>query len=193
MTAAPCAYRTRDPGVISAWRAAFAARDAYIRCTTRILQDAGLGEFLPVYRLGGPWGAGLFGGLSVGDGPPPAGWRVEDGLGYAIPDRRRKAARQVSDAIEAVPCPPSPASALRGMPAWILARGRFITAGAFLTLDGTVLYVMWAADPEAAGETVDAAIWERIPMSSYYQAAEERDTAGDTQAVSGDSDLPSVT
>ena len=181
MSEITAAYRSTDPEVVSAWKAAGDAIQEYVDQTRAILDAAGLGGY-QVYRHHG-WSPGKFAGLAIPVGEkPPAGWRMT--ARYAVPDKRVKAGKQIEAALAGVKHPGDPLLKLIGMPPDAESRGGFSSPAVRLLEERTALYVAWSVDPvgrqsflgsrDRAG-VIDPDRWERIPLSAYYLAVEQAD------------------
>lgn len=181
MSGINAAYRSRDPEVVQAWIEATDAITAYVRNSQRVLDAYGLARY-QCYRNGGGWNPGAFAGLAIPDREkPPAGWRMLSQ--YAVPDKRTKAGKQVDAALEAVKHPGDPLFKLIGMPPDVMTGSGFSGPAVRLLEDRTAVYVGWGTDP-AGGQSffngkveIDLDRWERIPLSAYYLASEQADTA----------------
>lgn len=178
-------YRSDKPQVLQAWREACEALQAYVDQTKAVLAAAGLGDY-QAYRESRGFDRGEFTGLAVDDDKPvPEGWRVGSDKRYAIPDKRRKAGKDIAAALDAVKHPGSPSQHLLGMPAFLLGAGRMHQPGARLLEGEAALYVQWSIDPEAGsrrhpqfdGTPVDGDLWARVLLSRYYAEAERADAA----------------
>jgi len=175
----PFVYRSRSPEVVGAWLAAEDALRAYVKQTQAVLDDAGLGRY-KVWRSNGGWKPWQFTGLDIPqDEFPPSGWRLNQSREYAVPDKRTRAGKQIAAALTAVKHPGDPSLKLPGMPADVCTPGGFISHGARLLEDRSVLYVTWRIDPAGCRESfsspsadIDASLWERAPLSEYYAAVE---------------------
>jgi hypothetical protein len=177
------AYRSTDPDVLAAVDAAYEAITAYVKQEQAVLDGAGLGHY-KVWATSNGWTPRRFLGLDIPEGEsPPPGWRMN--REYAVPDKRTAAGKHISAAIAAVRHPGDPRHALIGMPPDVLTPGGFQSCG--MRRIGDALYVTWRnCDPAGAVRSftagafeIDAAKWERVPLSAYYAAveAEESDAA----------------
>jgi hypothetical protein len=177
MTDGPFVYRTADPEVLKAWRDAFAAINAYVAETTAVLDAAGLSMYGYI-RSNASFNPGRFAGLEIATGGDlPSGWRMSAD-GYAVPDKRYKAGRDIDGALKAVKHPGSPLWSLSGMPSDLLTGGSYITPAVRLLDDGTVLYAVWREDPESfsrGNARIDHDRWAKVKLSDYYAAAERAD------------------
>jgi hypothetical protein len=178
-------YRSSTPEVVAAWEAACGAIDAYVKQTGDILREAGLGDYA-VYRRNDS-SLGKFAGLAVPEGEePPAGWRMN--RDYAVPNKRRKTGRDIEAALNAVRHPGLPSGHLPGMPSHFFSGMGLRYPGVRLLEDTTAVYVQWSADPEQATrgctDTVDTAIWERVPLSRYYAEAERAERSAESATAS---------
>jgi hypothetical protein len=178
------AYVSRDAEVIKAWTDASGAVSVYVAATNAVLEAAGLGRY-DVFRNSGGWSPGKFAGLAIPQGEsPPKGWRMTSR--YAVPDKRRKAGREIEAALGAVKHPGDPLLGLIGMPPDAETSGGFTSPAVRLLEDRTALYLGWRVDPvgrqsflgtrEQSG-VVDLDRWERIPLSAYHLAIEQAEGA----------------
>ncbi len=181
----PYVYRSRDAGVIQAWKDAAAAISDYIKTTQAALTAAGLGEY-QVYRLTGGAHPGKFAGLAVSqDQFPPEGWRQNRGSQYAVPDKRTKAGREITAKLAGIKHPGDPRYSLTGMPPDVMTPGGFSTPGIRLLEGGAALYLTWRVDPAGCRESftrgafeIDRSLWEGPVWLSEYYAAFEAEDAG---------------
>ena len=191
MSGVTVAFVSRDAEVIKAWTDASDAVTAYVKATQAVLDAAGL-ERYECFRNSGGWSPGKFAGLAIPqDEFPPDGWRMA--ARYAVPDKRRKAGREIEAALAAVKHPGDPLLKLIGMPPDAEASGGFTSPAVRLLENRTALYLGWRVDPvgrqsflgtrEQAG-VVDPDRWERIPLSAYHLAIEQAD-AEKSDATSG--------
>ena len=176
-------YRSRDPEVLAAYKAAWDAVDAYVKETDAVLAEAGVGDY-QTWRQQGGWMIGHFSGIDIPEGQkPPQGWRMN--RDYAVPDKRTKAGREVAQRLAAVRHPGDPRQAFIGMPSDVFTGGgRVLSAGVRVLEDGGALYVMWTTDPAGHRESfrsrdaeVDLSLWERVKLSEYYAEVERADAA----------------
>jgi hypothetical protein len=166
-------YRTADPAVIAAYRAAQDALTAYRQEIGDVLERHDVGHLTRMGTTG--HGAGRFAGLAPDpDGDVPAGWRTGK-TGYLIPDSRTRHGKAVRDALGSLAYPGDPRDALPGMPSQMLVPGRFLTCGVHLF--GDVLYVTWSADEKALGDSADLTVWCLTKLSEYYAAVEQAGAA----------------
>jgi hypothetical protein len=175
-------YVSRKLEVLKAWDDAGNAIQSYLDQTRAVLAAAGVGEY-GTYRSTSAWHPGKFAGLAIPDGEkPPAGWRML--REYAVPDKRLKAGKHIAAALDAIHHPGDPMNWIPGMPADVMTDGGFQTPAVRILDDGTALYVAWRTDPASCSESfmsasteIDAALWERVPLSVYYTAVEAHDAA----------------
>jgi hypothetical protein len=179
MTEIAAAYRSRDAEVLAAWKAAGDAIQDYVDRTHAVLEEAGLGGY-QAFRATRGWSPGRFAGLGIPSGEkPPAGWRMAVLERFAVPDKRVKAGKAIHAALEAVKHPGDPLFSLIGMPPDVDGR----TPAVRVLENRTALYVGWGVDPVGresffkGRSEIDAAKWERIPLSAYYLAIEQHEAA----------------
>jgi hypothetical protein len=182
----PFVYRSRSPEVVGAWIAAEDALHAYVTQTQAVLNEAGLGGY-KVWRATTGFSPWHFTGIDIpaGEKPPP-GWRAKSE--YAVPDKRTKGGKQIAAALAAVRHPGMPSHNLPGMPVDVCTGGGFTPHGTRLLENRSVLYVMWTIDPAGCRESffsksveIDAALWERAPLSEYYAAVEAHEASAEAE------------
>jgi hypothetical protein len=190
VTDGPYVYRTADPDVLKAWRDAFTAINAYVAETDAVLDAAGLGRY-GYLRSNASFHPGKFAGLEIAAGGDlPSGWRLNTD-GYAVPDRRYKAGRDIDAALKSVKHPGSPLWKLDGMPPGLLTGGGYITPAVRLLEDGAALYAVWQQDPERLGESfsrgkaeINHAKWVKVErLSDYYREVERAGAAKAAEAT----------
>lgn len=167
----PVVYRTRDPEVLAAYRAAWDAIRAYVDAVKAVLDEYGAGEY-QVWTDANGFHPGQICGIDIPeDRDPPEGWRMQGD--YAVPDKRTGKGRALCKALESVTHPGDPLSALDGMPSLVFTGTGLARPGAVPLEDGTGLYVTWTTGPEQCRDgEVDRAIWERVKLSEYHAAKE---------------------
>ena len=186
MSGDPIVYRSADPSVVKAWNEACAEIYAYVTATQAVLDEAGLGRY-KVYRHTSGWSPGRFAGLAIQEGwSPPAGWRMSGSGTYAVPDKRLKAGKQVTAALDAVKHPGGPLLKLIGMPPDTASGRGFTSPQVRMMEDGAALYVIWRTDPDRresffrAGQVaVDRGLWQRVKLSGYYAEVERAGPAAE--------------
>jgi hypothetical protein len=184
MSAITTAYVSRDAEVVRAWTDAGDAINTYVQQTQRVLDAYGLARY-QCYRDQGGWKPGRFRGLAIPqDEFPPDGWRMDGGYEQmAVPDKRTKAGKQVTAALDAVEHPGDPLFKLVGMPPDVEGGTGFVSPAIRLLENRTALYVGWTVNPEGRQSffsndaTVDLERWESVPLSAYYLAIEQAEAA----------------
>lgn len=184
----PIVYRSAETQAVKAWTDACEALEDYVHRTAEILADAGLRAY-EIYRHTG-WDRGIVAGIKIPEGgKAPAGWRMTQAFDrLAVPDKRRKAGKDVSAKLEAYPYPGVPSRRLPGMPPFVLAGGRMLTPGVRLLEDGAAVYVEWKADPETAtrgADSVDKELWAPVPLSAFFAEAERSERAAKAAETAG--------
>lgn len=180
MSDTPFVYRSAAPQVVEAWTEACEVFEDYLFRTAEILADAGLRDNYEAYRHTG-WNRGIVAGIKIPEGGTvPEGWRMTRAHErMAVPDKRRKAGKDVYAKLEAYPYPGVPSQRLPGMPPYVLAGQRMWTPGVRLLEDGAAVYARWPGDPEEAirgGDgSIDVALWSRARLSAYYAEVERAD------------------
>lgn len=103
----------------------------------------------------------------------PPELRKNKTTGRIEPNRRRKAGKDLDAELEKLT---TRGPELPGMPAWTLV-GLSVLAPAISEIDGEIL-MLWgdAIEGSSNSPSIDAGLWERVPLSEYYakiEAAEQ--------------------
>lgn len=174
-------YRTQDPEILAAIEQYKTDEYAWRKASRALMRKwFGRGKNAPkIVTRGDHWI-----GVSVGQGDPPAGWRLERRHWIWVPFRTKPAGKLVAQAMDGCQPPKPPNNRFKGMPAFVMGAmsngmGLAMHSAGARELDGW-LYATWSVELTATPKkdrSYDPAVWEPVPLSQFYAAVEAADAA----------------